>query len=79
MTSYQTGQAKLIRVRVPFRKSQLAWEYEGRRFIIGGSGPLPVGAIKIEEGVFLNIESGQVYTRFPGQGIWEHLKPGIIL
>jgi hypothetical protein len=59
------GKAKLIKVRRPFRKSERAWEYQGRRIVIGGHGPMPRGAVELEPGVYLDIGSGEVYRQNP--------------
>lgn len=62
------GYAKLVSVRVPFQKSKRAWEYNGRKFIFGGHGPMPSGAVCFDtenraEGVrYLDLRSGAVYT-----------------
>jgi hypothetical protein len=56
------AQAKLTKVRVPFRKSERAWLLPGNRVMRGlGRGPLPVGAVDLGDGTYLNLNSGAIY------------------
>ncbi len=56
------AQSKLIRVRVPFRKSERAWLLPGNRVMRGlGHGPLPAGAVDLGDGTYLNLNTGAIY------------------
>ena len=58
------AQAELRNVRVPFQRSQRAWVIPGnpRRCVrIGGRGSLPVGAVELGNGEWLDLHSGVVY------------------
>lgn len=62
------GQAKLVKIRVPFKHSKRAWEFEGRRFILPTIGPLPSGCVcyddknSVENPRYLDLKTGQIYT-----------------
>lgn len=62
------GQATLTSVRIPFRRSERAWVLPARdgesvrRVVrIGGRGSLPVGAVELGNGEYLNLHSGAIY------------------
>lgn len=55
--------AKLVKVRVPFHKSVRAWQTpEGRIVRVGGSGPMPRGAVVIDSGRMLDLCTGRIYA-----------------
>ena len=56
--------AKLVKVRTPFRATRYAWEWEGRRIMLGNvksAYPFPVGAVCLESGKCLDLKTGEVY------------------
>ena len=61
------GHAEMVKVRQPFKKSRWAWSFENRRFMLNSSGPLPKGAVCVDEannpdGVrYLDLSTGDIY------------------
>ena len=64
----KTGQAELVKVRVPFRKSRFAWSFEGKRIMLDSIGCFPNGAILLdvennEPARYLDLKNGEVYSK----------------